>query len=258
MAATADGYSRPMPGPIYTFMLRMLRRDPDSIPMERLGEYIREFAGLLGTENRPVFKGVKKASTGLRAYVPGDRVQHARASIASARLAPSGRPGRHLQKLELMLAEDMVAETEILDRAGAVIYVIHGAVLAPGQTDRLFQEASVDGVVTGLVGADDTMHLHLRDHFDRDLRLVVRDEGLARGLLSRFRTGSVRVRVRGTWVRSENGWAPESNKCAVLGFEVLDEAPLSVVFESFANVDGNGWGEAKDPLALWETIRGLQ
>ncbi|SEA98459.1 hypothetical protein SAMN05444680_10518 [Variovorax sp. YR216] len=226
--------------------------------MERIGEYIREFAGLLGAENSPVFKGVKKASTGLRAFVPEDRVQYSRARMAEARLNPEGKAGRYCRKLESMLAEDAIAETQILDEAGNVLHALFGArAIADDKANRLTQEATVDGVVTGLVGADDTMHLHLRDHFDRDLRLVVRDEALARAILSRFRDGAVRLRVRGSWVRTDQGWAPEVNRCTVLGYQVLEDVPVGAVFADLAAVEDNGWRETADPMSLWETIRGL-
>ena len=241
----------------HSFMLRIMRRDPDALPMSRLGEYIVEFAALLGAENKPVFRGIKKASTGLRAYTPPDRTPHCRARIKDAKLDQTSKSARHLHAIEAMLGEDAIAEAQILDENDNVIYLVFGHKQEDENADRLFQESWVDGVVTGLVGADDTMHLHLRDHFDRGLKLNIRDEVLARDILTHFRIGSVRLLVRGTWIRTENGWSPEASKCTVQRFEALEDTPISQIFAAAARVKGNGWRELTDPIANWEDIRGL-
>lgn len=241
----------------HSFMLRIMRRNPDAVPMSRLGEYIIEFAALLGAENKPVFRGIKKASTGLRAYTPPDRTHYSRARIKQAKSDPASKPARHLHAIEEMLGADSIAEAQILDEDDNVIYVVFGHKEEDSNTERLFQEGWVDGVVTGLVGADDTMHLHLRDHFDRDLKLNIRDETLARDILTHFRIGSVRLCVRGTWVRTENGWSPEASKCTVQRFEALEDTPLGHVLGAAARVKSNGWRELEDPIGEWANIRGL-
>jgi hypothetical protein len=53
----------------FSFMLRLLDRNPDRVPLAHLGEYLQEFAWLLGEENKPVFKGIKNASIGCLAAV---------------------------------------------------------------------------------------------------------------------------------------------------------------------------------------------
>lgn len=239
-------------------MLRILQRNPNQIPMDRLGEYIRQFAELLGTENQPVFKGIKNASTGIKAAIPLDRRQHAHMRLVEARTEPESRPARHLRLIEDMLGRDSIKEAQLLDASEKLVYLFSGHTEESPETERLFQQGIVDGVVTGLVGADDTMHLHLRDHFERDLRLVIRDEDLARQLLTRFRNGSVRLNVHGTWIRTELGWIPEANKCTVDHFEVLDDMPPQEVFAALAVIPGNEWVTLDDPIAEWKSLRGEQ
>ena len=241
----------------HSFMLRIMRRDPDTLPMSRLGEYMIGFAELLGVENRPIFRGIKKKSTGLRAYTQPDRTPYSRALIKLAKSDPSSKPARHLHAIEGMLSEDAIAEAQILDENDNVIYGVFGHKQEDDNAERLVQEGWVDGVVTGLVGADDTMHLHLRDHFERGLKLNVRDVALARDILAHFRIGFVRLLVRGTWIRTENGWSPEASKCTVQRFEALEDTPLSQIFAAAARVKGNGWEELADPIGIWEDIRGL-
>lgn len=247
-----------MAKPRYSFVLRIPDRNPDKVPMKRMGEYIAEFAQLLGEENTPLFKGIRKASTGYAAAVRPELVHRCHARIVEAKSDPSSKPGRHLHNIEEMLGNDAIEEAEILDADDNVIHVIFG--IKPEEdtsTDRLYQEGTVDGWVTGLVGADDTMHLHVRDHFDRDLRLIVRDEALARDILVHFRKGTVRLVVRGTWIRNDNGWSPDAHKCTVQSFELLEDTSLGEVLAAAIRVPGNGWAESKDPQGDWANIRGI-
>jgi hypothetical protein len=226
--------------------------------MDRLGEYIRQFAELLGADNSPTFKGIKNASIGIRAAVPDARANNSYARLVEARSNPKSRAAKVLHGIQDMLGHDGIPEAELLDATEKVIYLFKGSLENGDQVSRIHQHGSVDGVVTGLVGADDTMHLHLRDTFDRDLRLVLRNETLARDLLILFRRGSVRLTLHGQWVRTNAGWIPESGKCTVTSFEVLEDTPIGDVFNAFAAVPGNGWLELNDPQAVWADLRGAR
>lgn len=226
--------------------------------MDRLAAYLQEFSGLLGRENQPVFVGIKDASAGLQSKIPKRRQGHVWARIQEAKYKPNSRPGQHLKRLETLLGEDSFDTAELKDNGDNVIYLIRADVPATMQTITIKQDGEVDGVVTGLVGADDTMHLYLRDQLSRDHRLVIRSESLARDLLHHFREGMVRVRVRGTWVRTEDGWVPEGGKCLVQDYDVLDESPLSEVMVSLAAIPDNGWSKIDDPESVWRDLRGIQ
>ncbi|MBT9527087.1 MAG: hypothetical protein IV105_17660 [Rhizobacter sp.] len=219
--------------------------------------YMRLFAELLGPENKPMFKGIKNASTGLRAWIPDDRVPQTERRLLLARDSAS-KPHRIFEELEMEMGADGIREAQLLDSSERVVFLFHGQVAANEDVDviRVYQEGTIDGVVTGLVGADDTMHLHLRSVEGRDIKMVVRDEDLARQMLGHFRKGIVRVTAKGNWVRKEDGWFPES-KCSARSFEVLDETPLSDVLRKFASVEQSGWRAMEHPEQFWRDLRGL-
>lgn len=247
-----------MAGPNWTYMLRLLRRNPDRVRMDRLGDYLKEFAELLGLENEPVFKRVVKKSTGIAASVPPARRQKAHLRLLEARTTPDSRPARHMRRIEAFMGEDSIGQAELLDNTGKVVYLFSASKPPEEVEAKVWQHGTVDGVVTGMVGADDTMHLYLRDAFDRDLKLIVRDEALARRLLRNFRDGCVRISAHGTWVRTDRGWIPEANRCTVDSFEALEDTSPVDVFDALARSEGNGWSEADDAQALWKEIRGIQ
>ncbi len=239
-------------------MLRLLRRNPDGIRMDRLADYMREFAKLVGLENQPVFRGIRKASTGLKVAIPESRQKAAFLRVREAHARPDSKPATALRCIEAMMGEDAISKAELLDSSRNVVYLFHAPALNDSIDARIQQVGEVDGTITGIVGADDTMHLHLRDHLGRDLRLIVRSEDLARALLSRFRLGAVRLSVHGTWIRTEQGWIPESNKCTVDRFEKLDDSSPLEIFEAIGSISNNGWNDVADADAAWRDLRGLQ
>ena len=240
----------------WSYMLRLPQRRPHQLRLDRLSEYMSAFANLLGVENDPMFAGIKDASTGLRAKISPNRRDQVWKRIQTAKSDPSSKPARSLRQIETMLGEDHLSSAELKDAGERVIYLFqaHEQIIVSSATVR--QSGEVDGIVTGLVGADDTMHLHLRDAFARDLKLVVKSEELARELLMHFRNGQIRLQVHGMWLRTEDGWIPEANRCVVESFDVLDETPASGVFAQIAAISDDGWSNEDDALATWRDLRG--
>jgi len=237
-------------------MLRLPQKRPHQLRLDRISEYMRELASLLGLENEPMFAGIKDASTGLRAKIPLNRQNHAWKRVHTAKSDPTSRPAKHLRQIETMLGEDQLSSAELKDSNEKVVYLFQAHEQIVVSSATISQSGEVDGIVTGLVGADDTMHLHLRDSLSRDLKLVVRSEAMARALLEHFRASQIRLRVHGTWTRTEDGWIPENNRCTVDGFDVLDETSASEVFAQIAVIGDDGWSDEADPLATWRDLRG--
>lgn len=155
-----------------------------------------------------------------------------------------------------MVGADGVPGAEIRDMADNVVYLFPRRAMPATITPTLTQSSTIDGVVTGMVGADDTMHMHLRDWADRDIKIIVRDVDMARQLLTHFRKGIVRVTADGLWKRTDMGWIPENNRCTAKGFDVLNEDPVDVILERFVAVPGNGWKTMKDPMGFLRELRG--
>ena len=88
--------------------------------------------------------------------------------------------------------------------------------------------------------------------------MIVGSEELARALLSRFRLGSVRVSIHGTWVRTEQGWIPETNKCTVDRFEAPDDTSPLEIFDAIDAIAGSGWKDIQGADAAWRDLRGIQ
>lgn len=238
----------------YHYKLR-LHRSPERIRMDRLAEYMRAFADLLGIDNTPVFKGMRNESTGLLAAIDPARQRRTMERLHAAKTDPQSRPASSIRNIEAMLGADAIKKAEVVTETGKVVYLFQPEVPADDEAIRVYQAGTVDGTVTGIVGADDTMHLYLRDRRGKDLKIIVRDEGLARSLLKQFRDGLVRLYVRGPWLRSDKGWVPEASRCVLERYEVLAETPLTELFAAMRKAEGNGWAMEKNPLEKWRSIR---
>ena len=243
--------------PDWTYLFRIPGRNPAQLRMDRLAEYMQEFAELLGVENNPIFAGIKNASIGIRARVPATRKLDAWKRVQTAKSYPDSAPARNLRRIEVLLSQDSLRSAELRDTANNVIYLFKAPEVPAMSEISIRQRGEIDGVVTGLVGGDDTMHLHLRDAFERNLKFLLRDEGIARDLLAHFRAGVVRLHVHGIWTRTDSGWAPENNRCTITSFDVLDETPAADVLAALAAAVAPGWQENQDPTAEWLALRGV-
>src|SRR5690606_3790297 len=137
----------------WTYMLRIPQRRPHQLRIDRLAEYMREFANLLGLENEPMFAGIKDASTGLRAKVPINRRDHVWKRVQTAKFNQASKPARHLRLIEAMLGEDHLSSAELTDASDRVIYLFQAHEQINVSSATIRQHGEVDGVVTGLVGA---------------------------------------------------------------------------------------------------------
>ena len=184
----------------WDYAFRIKGVTPRSIPMARMAEYMKEFAGLLGDEGRPVFAGMVGGSVVLRARetlsIPAKIIT---GRLRAARVDRSAPGGSNYARLNDMLANDG-AEGIVIDREQHEIIELPGrsevaVFLAEPPPQIVSDVGTLDGVVVSIGGRDDTMHLQLQD-FDGKVRLItVRSVELARRLAPHFRGDAIRVHV---------------------------------------------------------------
>lgn len=241
----------------WTYALRLLGGSPATIPMDRLGEYISVFAQLLGEENHPTFKAVVKGSVTVRARTPEQNTPAVNNRLQVAKSDPDSKPAKALHRLEKMSGEDNYKGGEVRNRDDNVIFAFGAKKLADSFSLPSVQDTGeIDGIVIGISGADDTIHIAVRDSQGRDIRLITRDIGLSKELALRFRGSEIRFYVHGAWVRYEDGWRPETGKAYLDHFEDLEGGSLVDYFRSLRQIKGNGWAELENPQQYWEDLRG--
>lgn len=238
------------------YSLKLYDRKPDDVPLDRLADYIKEFALILGKDNQPVFSSVNESSIKLCAKIPGHKQSQVEQRLLDAQrgYTQSG-VSKHLLRLETMMLDDGISKAEFLNPLQQILVSLHAA--NEPVCHSVSQSGEVDGEITGVMGADDTMHITLKEWGGRIVKLVT-DVRIGRELGHHLRTGIVRLYAHGQWNRTDAGWKPDSQKCFVDRFEVLDESGVVEIFNELRAIPGNGWATEPDPLALWRELRGIE
>lgn len=240
----------------WDYGLRIRGLTPRSMPLARVGEYLKAYASLLGDGNQPKYAGIVKGSALLRSSIPSECKSATRLRLLSARQPAAIDDGvaRAVDLLADMLAADE-AIGDLEDRQGAVILEFARRDVAPTPEPIVQDTGVIDGVVVSLVGIDDTVHLRLLDSESRSHRVTVRDIGEARKLARYFRGEVLRIHVHGTWKRTHGGtWEPHA--LYLDHFEELGDELAGELLSQLSSLEGNRWATMEDPQALLRQLRG--
>lgn len=231
----------------WDFALKIRGVTPSTVPMGQLAEYLREFAGLLGDDAKPVFVGMVKGSVVLRARETGTLPPAiVRTRMRTARHSREAPGGKSYARLRELLAKDRATGT-VLDCSGETIVEI--AAQPEPQSNAMEHVISdrgeIDGVIVGIQGIDETVHVRVQGQDGAVASVELRDISRARAIAQHFRGDPVRLRVRGTWKRSADGaWAPEHLHFE--GLEELDPRTAREILDELSSISGNGWDTVDD------------
>lgn len=220
---------------------------PDTLPMERLAEYVSKIARLLGEQANVHFQGVEAGSTVLIAKVDEPAQARTRERVVAVRDGHGPRDAMTASAdLDEMLRKDN-ATGSLTGEGGAVIIPF------PGR-DRpeplIFGPFRQDGTLTGELirvgGKDATVPVHLRDGPIIHTGLNCTPE-LARKIAPHLFGPVLRVHGTGNWIRTGDGfWELQNFK--INDFEVLDDTALLTVVENLRKVQGGEWSQVPDPV----------
>jgi len=215
---------------------------PETLPMERLAEYMLQFAKLLGETDRVHFVDVDAGSAVLRARIENVAVPKVERRLANASRG-QGDPVavKALQLLDDMLANDN-AVGYLLDEAGAEIMAFQGRNRPkPLEFGPFREDAVLEGIVIKVGGRGTSVPVWLQDG-ETVYRNCSARRPLARRLAKHYDAAVLRVTGSGSWMRLATGaWLMRSFE--IKDFEVLDDAPLTEVIRRLHSVEGAEWGD---------------
>ncbi len=225
---------------------------PETLPMERLAEYMLQFAKLLGEPEHVHFIDVNAGSAVLRA-----RVEEVVLSKVERRLSEASRGQgdvvalKALQSLDDMLAEDN-AVGQLLDDGGAEIIAFPGRNRPkPLEYGPIREDGVLEGMIIKVGGKGLSVPIWLQDG-EAVYKNCTARRPLARKLAKHYDAGLLRVSGSGSWMRLATGaWLMRSFE--IKDFEVLDDAPLADVIKRLHGVEGSDWGD--DPLSDLARLR---
>jgi hypothetical protein len=205
---------------------------PQTLPMHRLAAYMREFAILLGSEERVNFRRIRKGSACIVAS-PHEQAlpkvnQRLEEVVENTAPREAVRARREID--ELLAADNAIGHIE---RNGAKVIVFPGR-LRPHQEKigPVRRSTSIEGTIYQIGGKDETINVHMRGR-DGDLRAEVSID-LARKLAPHLLLGKVRLFGEGDWYRVNGKW--ERHKFTAFDFAPLDTHSLEVALRDLSQL----------------------
>lgn len=221
---------------------------PATLPMERLAEYMRALADLLGESTQVHFRSVENGSAVLRALVddPAEPKVYDRVISVRNASAPADAMKAFRQLDDYLRADNAVGRLVNGEAASTIIQFPGRERPEPLAYGPFKQDGTLDGELIRIGGKDETISVALRDGSVIHTKLeTTRD--IARQLAHHLFEGIIRVRGTGQWYRGGDGsW--ELRSFRIVDFELLDDTPLNLVVERLRAIPGNKWGEVPDPV----------
>jgi hypothetical protein len=205
---------------------------PDTLPTVRLAAYMREFATLLGSEERVHFKRLRKGSACVVAFPDEQAAPKVKSRLEEVLAGTAPRPViKARQDLDDLLADDNAVGHVELD--GARILEFPGR-LRPIQEKigPVRRSASIEGEIFQIGGKDETINVHLRGR-GGETRAEVSIE-LARRLAPFLLLGQVRMFGEGDWYRVNGKW--ERHSFTAVSFTPLDEHSLTDTLQEMQGI----------------------
>lgn len=219
---------------------------PETMPMARLAEYMRELALLLGEPAAVHFRRLARGSTVLVHTVDREAVPKVRYRASAVRRGDGPQDAvRAFNVLNKYLREDNAVGFLREKRTTAVILKFPGRLQPAERFTAVRQHGSIDGVINSIGGKDETVHIRLEAE-GRQISGCYTNRALAKELRHHL-YDTVRLFGRGKWNRDEDGnWSLEDFK--VESFEPLKEVPLSQALNELRSIPTEWTDEAINEL----------
>jgi hypothetical protein len=226
-------------GSLYRFKIDAY--SPETIPMERLAQYMAELATLLGEPKSVHFQRLTKGSTVLNARIDREATPKVADRVAGVRSGDAtGEPMRAYKALNKLLRDDDAIGILRDDAPRGILIRFPGRELTQEKFTSVRQHGSIDGIIVGIRGKDATAHVILQSEGQQISGCEIKDRGLAKQLAAKY-LEPVRLWGRGKWSRDADGvWHLEDFK--VESFEALDDAPLSEALAQLRDIKTE-WGD---------------
>jgi hypothetical protein len=220
---------------------------PQTLPMERLAEYVAALANLLGEKDNVHFHSIEPGSAVLVAIIDAPAQPKVRERVVAVRDGQGPSDARRaFGDLDELLRKDN-ATGVLSDEAGDVIVPFPGRNRPEPLVYGPFrQDGTIDGQLIRVGGKDETVPVHLRDGAIIHTGLICTPE-IARRIAPHLYGPTLRVHGTGTWFRTGAGeWDLRSFR--INDFEVLDDIPLLTVVGNLRKVKGSDWSQVPDPV----------
>jgi hypothetical protein len=231
-------------GTLYRFKIDAYT--PDTMPMERLAQYMAELAILLGETNAVHFQRLTKGSTVLNAKIDREAAPKVADRIATVRAGnATGQPLNAYKAINKLLRDDNAIGVLRDVTPRGVVVRFPGREIAEEKFGSVRQQGSIDGIVTGIRGKDKTIHITLESE-GQQVSGCETDRTIAKQLAAKY-LEPVRLFGRGNWNRDADGvWTLVKFK--IENFEALQDVPLNSALAELRAIPTEWGNDAYDEL----------
>jgi hypothetical protein len=232
---------------------------PDTMPMERLAQYMGDLAVMLGDPAAVHFVTLEESSTVIVHKVEPEAYPKVQQRVADVQQGSANVLHMNaFRALNKRLADDNASGElkEGTDPSGKLLDF-------PGKLDRrpepiapVKQAGTIDGVVIRLGGKDETVPVQVQD--GDALYKCNTSRPIARRLGHHIFGSELRFAGAGIWQRVESGWDLKSFE--IHDFDVLDTTPLRKLVSDLRSIRGewdtvdDAWGETKELRGTWDGV----
>ena len=208
------------------FRLKIEAYSPDTMPMERLAEYLGELAKMLGEGPAVHFVKLDGGSTSIIHRIQREAIPKIRDRTVAVRRGIGPRDSvRAYQKINRMLRADNGSAVWREEKSEAEIIVFPGKEDAEDLVTGISQRGSIDGEIVRIGGLQNLVPIMLKCE-QEELSGCWANKTVAKALARRL-FEPVRLFGTGRWNRNDEGkWKLDVFR--VDGFQPLRDAPLSM------------------------------
>ncbi len=226
---------------------------PETIPLGRLADYMRQLAFLYGETGSVHFHGLRKGSAVIQSRIEHDAVPKVLGRLQLVKSASrQTETSKAFDAIDEMLRKDNAVGTISRPKGGKILE-FPGRKAAPPEVFSITQHTQVDGIVVRIGGIDETIPLVLQDREGKTSSCTIRGRDRAREMAKHLFGAPIRVSGLGKWTRNAEGaWELENLNVATV--EELDDQTLEEAFNDVRRAAAGAWNS--DSLEAWKHERG--
>ena len=227
----------------------------DNLSLEDIGEYMADFAELLGKDVEPKYHSITRGSLRIRARVPTEREIDVKTPGLLLRTGDGPEDAvRARERISRRLGVNRAKRATLLDSSQSKVIEIpvEKPIEAAPPVPSFVRAGSLQGRIIRIGGKQDTVSVEIQD-VDGMIYLCRTTREKARKLAREMFEPVVRVHGSGRWHRTDEGvWRVDDFQ--ISHYEVLDDTTFAQTVGELRAIPA-GWKDLDDPHSELERIK---
>ena len=227
----------------------------ENLSLEDVGQYLADFADLLGKDVTPRYHSIKRGSLTMKATVPAEREIDVKTRGFLLRTGDAPEDAvRARERISRRLGINRAKRATLLDSSNSKVVEIpveKPSEIAP-PVPSVLRAGSLQGKVIRIGGRQDTVSVEVQD-VDGFVYLCRATRDIARKLARDMFDPVVRIHGSGRWHRTDEGvWRVED--FLISRHEVLDDSSFAQAVDELRAIPA-GWKDLSDPYSELQKIK---